>query len=57
LHITLYGTGLSGQIQEMFPGQPISAQMYETDEKAEKGLIQFNKDTLNTFDTLQKSIE
>ena len=56
LHIMLYGTGKSGQIQEMFPGQPISAQMYETDEKAEKGLIQFNKDTLNTFDTLQKSI-
>ena len=57
LHIMLYGTGKSGQIQEMFPGQPISAQMYETDEKAEKGLIQFNQDTLNTFNTLQKSIE
>jgi len=57
LHIMLYGTGKSGQIQEMFPGQPISPQMYETDEKAEKGLIQFNKDTLNTFDTLQKSID
>ena len=57
LHIMLYGTGKSGQIQEMFPGQPISAKMYETDEKAEKGLIQFNQDTLNTFDTLQKSIE
>ena len=57
LYIMLYGTGKSGQIQEMFPGQPISAQMYETDEKAEKGLIQFNKDTLNTFDTLQKSID
>ena len=39
LHIMLYGTGKSGQIQEMFPGQPISPQMYETDEKAEKGLI------------------